>query len=82
MVQDDEYVLMSFRRSDRKPAGEVGGGPLTPVEGEGVAGKEVFSGNGRMGCDNRAKTRGWGDLTSGGDTLAKDVQVAIGCCEC
>jgi hypothetical protein len=73
VVQDDEYVLMTCRRSDRKSAGEVGGGPLTPVEGDGVAGKEGFSGNRRMGCDNRAKTRGWGDLACGGDTLAKGV---------
>ena len=80
--REEVYVPMSCRRSDRKSAGEVGGGPLTPVEGDGVAGKEGFSGNRRMGCDNRAKTRGWGDLACGGDTLAKGVQVTIGCGEC
>jgi hypothetical protein len=35
-----------------------------------------------MGKQNSAEAGGWEDLASSGDTLAKGVQVTIGCGEC
>ena len=37
MVQDNEYVLVSRSRFDREAPGQIGGGPMGPVEGKCVA---------------------------------------------
>ena len=53
MMQDDEQVLVSCRRFDRETTGQIGGRPLGPVEGEGVAVEGGVKGIGRDGSKLR-----------------------------
>jgi hypothetical protein len=53
MMQDDEQVLVSCRRFDRETTGQIGGRPMGPVEGEGVAVEGGVKGIGRDGSKLR-----------------------------
>ena len=54
MMQDDEQVLVSCRRFDRETTGQIGGRPMGPVEGEGVA----VEGGGQGDWTRQGQTRG------------------------
>jgi hypothetical protein len=63
MMQDDEQVLVSCRRFDRETTGQIGGRPLGPVEGEGVAVEGGVKGIGRdRGKLGDEGAVGWGSL--------------------
>jgi hypothetical protein len=63
MMQDDEQVLVSCRRFDRETTGQIGGSPMGPVEGEGVAVEGGVKGIGRdRGKLGDEGAVGWGSF--------------------
>ena len=63
MMQDDEQVLVSCRRFDREATGQIGGRPMGPVEGEGVAVEGGVKGIGRdRGKLGDEGAVGWGSF--------------------
>ncbi len=63
VMQDNEEVLASCRRFDREEPGQIGGSPLRPVEGEGVAveGRRV-RGSEETGANSGMRDRSGGVL--------------------
>ena len=63
MMQDDEQVLVSCRRFDREAPGQIGGSPMGPVEGKGVAlERGVNRGGGDWGKGRDEGTVWWGSF--------------------
>ena len=62
MMQDDKQVLVSCHRFDRETTGQIGGRPMGPVEGEGVAVEGGSRGLDETGANSGMRERSGGAL--------------------